>query len=92
MVTPEMLTEMRFLPIRKRAELHSRAMGVRVTHIQLRTIYRKHQVRFRQPKVSIRLPDTREEQLIPERICFAEKMKRFTDAGRHIIYADEATF
>ena len=87
-----MLTKMRFLPIRERALRHTRELGVRVSHSQLKYIYRRHGVRFRQPKVSSRLPDSKEAALIPQRILFAEKMKTLIDAGRVIIYADESTF
>ena len=55
-------------------------------------VYKRHKVRFRQPKLSSRLPEGKELALIPERIFFAEKMKALMDAGRVIIYADEATF
>ena len=92
MVAPETLIDMRFLPIRERAVRHSEDMGIRVTHVQLKRIYKKFGVRFRQPKVSIRLPDAREEQLIPERIIFAERLGRLIRARRNIVYADEATF
>ena len=83
---------MRFLPMRVRAQRHSQHFGIRVTYVQLRCIYKRHGVRFRQPKMSKRLPDAKEEALIPERILFAEKMKDLLDRGRVIIYADEATF
>ena len=66
--------------------------GIPVSFVQLKLIYKRHGVRFRQPKLSARLPDEKELALIPERIFFSEKMKRLIDAGRVIIYADEATF
>ena len=92
MVDPEVLIAMRFLPLRTRAERHSKQFGVKVTLVQLRAVYKKHQVRFRQPKLTSRLPDWKEEELIPKRILFAEKMLRMRERGRHIIYADESTF
>ena len=92
MVGQEMLTAMRFLPIRERARRHSADMNISLTLFQLKLIYKKYKVRFRQPKVSARLPDGREMSLIPERILFAERMKRLLDAGRVIVYLDEATF
>ena len=92
MVEPEVLIAMRFLPLRTRAERHSKQFGVKVTLVQLRAIYKKHKVRFRQPKLTSRLPDWKEEELIPKRILFAEKMLRMRERGRHIIYADESTF
>ena len=66
--------------------------GIPISLVQLKRIYKKHGVRFRQPKLSARLPDEKELVLIPERIFYAEKMKKLIDAGRVIIYADEATF
>ena len=92
MVDPEVLIAMRFLPLRTRAERHSRQFGIKVTLVQLRAVYKKHQVRFRQPKLTTRLPDWKEAELIPKRILFAEKMLRMRERGRHIIYADESTF
>ena len=92
MVSRETLNDMRFLPIRVRAQRHSVQYGIPVTHTQLKLIYRRHNVRFRQPKLSARLPDEKELALIPERILFAEKMQALMDDDRVIIYADEATF
>ena len=92
MVASETLTDMRFLPMRVRAQKHSVQFGLRISHFQLKSIYKKHGVRFRQPKLSARLPDEKELALIPERIFFAERMKRLMEANRIIIYADEATF
>ena len=92
MVSPDVLTKMRFLPMRERAKRHAQQFGIRMTVFHLRYIYERHGVRFRQPKVSARLPDAKEEALIPQRILFAEKMKGLIDAGRVIIYADETTF
>ena len=92
LVSPETLNQMRFLPIRVRARKHSIQHGTSITHTQLKLIYKRHGVRFRQPKVSARLPADKEVALIPERILFAEKMKLLIDGGRVIIYADESTF
>ena len=92
MVSPETLNKMRFLPIRVRARRHSVQHGIPISLTQLRGIYKRHSVRFRQPKVSARLPDAKELALVPERILYAEKMKALIDGGRVIIYADESTF
>ena len=92
MVTPEVLISMRFLPLRERAKRHAKEFKVKVSLTQLRSIYKKHQVRFRQPKLTARLPDWKEEEIIPKRILFAEKMQRMIERGRHVIYADESTF
>ena len=92
MVSPDILVKMRFLPVRERALRHTRELGISVSHSQLKYIYRKHKVRFRQPKLSARLPEDKELALVPERILFAEQMKDLLDRGRVIIYADEATF
>ena len=91
-VSRDMLDSMRFLPMRVRAQRHSIQYGIPISLYQLKNIYKKHGVRFRQPKLASRLPDEKELALIPERIFFSEKMKRLMDAGRVIIYADEATF
>ena len=91
-VSQEMLTAMRFLPIRERARRHSVDMNIRLSLYQLKLIYKRHKVRFRQPKVSARLPDGKEMELVPERILFAERMKRLLDDGRVVVYLDEATF
>ena len=92
MVSPETLNKMRFLPIRVRARRHSVQHGIPISLTQLRGIYKRHSVRFRQPKVSARLSDAKELALVPERILYAEKMKALIDGGRVIIYADESTF
>ena len=83
---------MRLLPIHERARRHSADMGIQLTPVQLKLIYKRNKVRFRQPKVSVRLPENREMALVPERILFAERMKRLLDDNRVIVYTDEATF
>ena len=42
MADPETLVAMRFLPMYKRAEIHSRDFGIRVSLSNLRTIYKNH--------------------------------------------------
>ena len=42
MVDSETLVAMRFLPMYRRAEIHSRDFGIRVSVNHLKTIYKKH--------------------------------------------------
>ena len=75
MVSRETLNDLRFLPMRVRAQRHALQYGFPVSLYQLKMVYKRHKVRFRQPKLSSRLPEGKELALIPERIFFAERMK-----------------
>ena len=46
-VSRETLNDMRFLPIRVRAQRHSMQYGIPVSFMQLKLIYKRHNVRFR---------------------------------------------
>ena len=91
-VRTETLADMRYLPVRERARRHTEEHRIPISVHQLFTIYKRHGVRFKMPKVHARLTDAQVLALIPQRIQFAEQIKVLEDAGHQIIYGDESTF
>ena len=75
LVTWESLNEMRFLSLRRRAELIRRAHGINVGAYMLANLYRRNGIRYLQAKKWTRVSDAKEQRLERERVAFAQKLR-----------------
>ena len=75
----ETLNEMRFLSLRRRAELIRRQHGIAVGPAILGDLYRRNGIRYLQAKKFTRVTDANQARYERERIAFAQKIKGLQD-------------
>ena len=93
LITREKLYEMRFLSLRRRAELIRREHGLQLSSDVVKRMYKRNRIRYLQATKVKRTTPAHEARLELERVAFARKLHTLQEQhGEQLIYMDQTTF